>query len=275
MDLYTYLSHNLDVHHSRTESPLQRDFEMHTHTTFQISALLDGSCIYHVEGTAYPMSPGDLIVTFPQEIHYIEICPGIPCERVSINFGPNFFNALDPEKKLHQPFTEREPGLQNHYPGTRFPQLLSQTRLLLQAGNDRFQIITQLIELLVQIQDSFMQMEYRDLRSNTLENRIMHYINRHLKADLRVEALCEKFYISRAQLYRRFIKATGATVSQYVETKRLLSARKMLLLGESPSYISQELGFQNYSTFYRAYVRYFGYSPKEELSRLPERQDEI
>ena len=105
-------------------------------------------------------------------------------------------------------------------------------------------------------------------RPNTFENQIIRYINNNLGHPLTLEALCERFYVSRAQFCRRFKKATGTSVGKYITIKRLLLAQQMILDGSKPSNIPSLCGFQDYSTFYRAYTKFFGHSPKEE-SAIP------
>ena len=79
-----------------------------------------------------------------------------------------------------------------------------------------------------------------------------------------MDKICAEHYVSTSQLCRRFKKATGSTVGNYITTKRLLLAQKLLSVGEKPVAVYKRCGFNNYSTFYRAYVRYFGHSPKSE-----------
>jgi methylphosphotriester-DNA--protein-cysteine methyltransferase len=47
--------------------------------------------------------------------------------------------------------------------------------------------------------------------------------------------------------------------------------RELLRQGKKPTEVFSSCGYQDYSTFYRAYLQFFGYSPKE-LHRLNEPQ---
>ena len=51
---------------------------------------------------------------------------------------------------------------------------------------------------------------------------------------------------------------------QYIISKRLAKARKMIRRGERPTAVSAECGFGDYTTFFRNYKKYFGYSPSLE-----------
>lgn len=263
---FFYKSHNIDLIHKMDDQPNQDDYVVHTHIVHQVCLLLSGKCIYHVEGSEYPMLPGDVVVTFPQEVHYVEVDPDQPCERMMLSFGPAFFKTIDPDMELHTPFINREPGQLNHFPASNFPDLsfLDHFKSMTANGNDRITIITHMLNLFRDLSIAFNRSASIDSPKETLENRVIRYINRNLRSNLSVDKLCEAFFISKAQLYRRFKKATGTTVTRYVETKRMLSARQMILDNERITKICTECGFQDYSTFYRAYQRYFGHSPREE-----------
>ena len=55
----------------RDEQPRTSDYHMHTHDEVEIYMLLSGHGIFHIEGTSYPLSPGDVLVMRPAESHYI------------------------------------------------------------------------------------------------------------------------------------------------------------------------------------------------------------
>lgn len=278
MTEFRYRSLNLDLFHIVDETPEQKNYVVHTHIYFQISYLVRGKCTYHVEGSEYPMEPGDLVVLYPQETHYIEVDPLFPCDRVSVNFSAAFFKSLDPDAALHRPFTNREPGRNNYYPGNAFEDIRYRNRIdgMLTPGNDRFDILVHFIRLLQDIRNAFDRTAYHDSRKDTLENRVIRYIHHNLRNPLSLEILCEKFFVSKSQLYRRFKKATGTTVSKYVLSKRMLSARQMIMDKEKATRIYTECGFQDYSTFYRAYQRYFGHTPRDDRQDLPSKlQDTV
>jgi AraC-like DNA-binding protein len=75
-----------------------------------------------------------------------------------------------------------------------------------------------------------------------------------------------RFYISRTQLCSRFKKATGTSVGGYIAVKRLLTARELLLQGGKPTEVYGLCGYHDYSTFFRAYTKYFGHSPRDAHS---------
>ena len=123
--------------------------------------------------------------------------------------------------------------------------------------------LANLILLLEGIGKMFKQDAGAGTLPDTLEYRIIRHINQNLDKELSIEELCEQFYISRAQLCRRFKKITGTSVGKYITAKRLIAAQNLLRQGRKPTEVFSVCGYQDYSTFYRAYMQYFGYSPKD------------
>ena len=54
-------------------------------------------------------------------------------------------------------------------------------------------------------------------------------------------------------MMRQFKEETGYTIHQYITEKRVLKAKGMIQAGMSATQACYACGFQNYSTFSRAY----------------------
>ena len=78
-----------------------------------------------------------------------------------------------------------------------------------------------------------------------------------------MDALSERFYLSRSWLMHRFKDITGCPVHQYVLQKRLICAAQLLRRGESVGEAVRLSGFADYSAFLRAFRRAYGVSPRE------------
>jgi len=250
---------------------------MHTHSICELFFFLSGKGVFHIEGSAYPLNPGDVVLMRPAEAHYIEIDPSEPYERVSIHFDGNVFSRLDSDQTLMRPYFERKPGKRNLYASVLFEnrQHLNNLHSMIMArAGKRLNILANLILILQQIGILFDQEQSESMEPDTIEYRIIRYINQNLHRDLTLQELCDRYFISKAQLCRRFKKATGTTIAKYITVKRLVTSRHMISQGQRPTEVYTALGFRDYSTFYRAYTKYFGHSPKQEvpfnLSELPD-----
>jgi AraC-like DNA-binding protein len=90
---------------------------------------------------------------------------------------------------------------------------------------------------------------------------MLHYLDEHLTEELDIDTLAEKFYISRFHMMRRFREETGTTIHSYISDHRLLLARDLISQGEPATDVCFKCGFGSYSSFSRAYSKFFGVTP--------------
>ena len=86
---------------------------------------------------------------------------------------------------------------------------------------------------------------------------ILQYINENLDGELDIDTLAGRFYISRYYMMRLFKQETGYTLGQYISQKRLLLAKELILSGVPGTQACYDCGFKDYSTFSRAYKKFF------------------
>ena len=84
----------------------------------------------------------------------------------------------------------------------------------------------------------------------SLEYKILQYINEHFHEPLSIQTLCSKFFISRTQLYQRFKTSTGYSVAHYISSRRVQRAQELISQGLKPTDVYTLVGFTDYSTFY-------------------------
>lgn len=101
-------------------------------------------------------------------------------------------------------------------------------------------------------------------RSNRKKNidEIIEFINTNY-ASVSAEMVCARFHYSRMQLYRLMKKTTGLSFVEYISTKRIEHAKKLLTsTNMSAKRIAESIGLEeNY--FYRFFYNYTGQTPKE------------
>lgn len=269
-DLEPYFSYHgnlISAHYAANDAPDPDRFRMHTHDACELFCFLEGKGSFQIEGSSYPLTPGDILLMRPLEAHYIRIDPACRYTRFAIHFRPSLLADIDPDGRLLRPFTGREAGRRNLYHAEDFDSPLS--RLLLQNAvapceDRRLQLITCLVPLLGEIERVF-RAQSDAPADETQVFRILHYINNHIAEPITLDTICRTFYISKPQLCRSFKRATGSTVWDYITVKRLMNARQHILSGASPTKVFAMCGFSDYSAFYRAYRKAFGISPAETL----------
>lgn len=270
VNFLAYRDADLIFHHSGSEHPDPSEFFMHTHDACELYIFLSGRGVFHIEGTEYPLESGDILIMRQSESHYIEVDPSMPYHRAALNFSPSMLAELDPQGKLLSPFYDRPAGRFNRFRDCDFPDTnhrIYVENLLKRSENKRLQILSYLIPLLWEL---YWVSEHRDAElrdgSDTTVSRIIRYINRNLSTPINLNTICDEFFISKPQLCRSFKQATGSSVGEYITVKRLINARELLRKGELPTQVCANCGFNDYSSFYRAYHKRFGISPQKERS---------
>ncbi len=248
--------------------PSRERFILHSHDNYEILCFLGGDSDYIVEGAVYPLHPYDMILIRPQEMHRIYHKSDALYSRIVINIEKSFFEQEECTA-YRRVFLDRESGTHNHISagtvsesgiGELFERMKKYT-----GGYASFTspvIRGEIIELLhllnsVDISDS--------PRGNRVQE-VIAYINNNYRNPVSLSSIAESFYISKAHLSRIFKKSTGYTVSGYVNHKRIAAVGESFRRGMTLGDACMRAGFNDYTSFYRAFRREHGTNPREWLS---------
>ena len=263
-----YLHDEYRVFHIK-DSKRRRRFTFHYHDFYKVLLLLEGKVNYCVEGRNFSLEPNDLVLIRAGEIHHPEVLDDTPYERIVLYLAPEFLDKFADTADLRYCFD------QAHEHGTNVLRLRDADRSRLFRvcrelaepdegfGSELYQR-TKVLEFLVLLNRAVADQDIRYI-STPQENAkilpVLDYINEHLTAPLNVDMLAEQFYISRYYLMHLFRDETGYTVLGYITEKRLLLARELMRGGRSITEACFEAGFSNYSSFLRAFKKYYGTLP--------------
>ncbi len=113
---------------------------------------------------------------------------------------------------------------------------------------------------------NFMLYELLDVASLKCSNehvvKILNYIEEHITEKLTLQVMCSYVNLSREYTSYIFKKEMGKTLTDYVNERKMLLAKELILNGEmSLTDISTYLGFDNYNYFSRLFKQYLGITP--------------
>lgn len=267
-DFFIANNNNFSFKHSIDESPDQNLFSMHTHSECEIYYFMSESGAFHIEGTTYPLSYGDILIMDNAESHFIEIDPDKPYERCSLLFKKDFIKSFDASGALLLPFETRKPGKNNLYKNIDFKNenyKIFLNNMMESSVNKELSIISNITPLLYEIYKAFnMKTDIDTPVEETRINQVIKYIMDNLEKPISLDLICSKFYISKPQLCRSFKSSTGTTVWNYITIKRLIMAKNLMDSGILPSKAALASGFTDYSVFFKAYKKHFGFSPTSD-----------
>jgi two-component system response regulator YesN len=109
----------------------------------------------------------------------------------------------------------------------------------------------------------------RPVASHHLVDAARAFIDENYPRRISLSSVASRLHVSPNHLSRIFKKATGRTLTQYVQSVRLEHAMALLAAGgRSISEIAYLVGYQNYRDFYRNFVKYKNASPRQMRRRL-------
>lgn len=263
-----YLLEDFRLFHLK-ESRAQR-FSYHYHEFDKVVVFRSGQVTYTVEGKAYFLTPGDLLLIPHHHIHQPDI-GGATYERYILWLNPEFLgaNGLEPcflrvqQSGFHLIRLGEE----------RTRHLLHQLDQMEQARKDSQAFGAQLLaktyclQFLIGLnrgsQGNLAALNREVYRSDPKIEEILAYINDHLSLPMTVQSLAERFYLSPSWLMHRFKEVTGCTLHQYILQKRLILAASLIREGVPVLKASSQSGFSDYSTFLRAFRSAYHVAPRD------------
>ena len=96
-----------------------------------------------------------------------------------------------------------------------------------------------------------------------LLNEVMNYIELHLNEKITLEETARNFYVSVSTITQLFRQKMGTSFYRCVTQRRLIAAKVRIGTGEALEDVSRAVGFADYSSFYRAFKKEYGITPRQ------------
>ena len=268
MNEYTktgYLDTNFKIFHL-TDVDTQ-DVAFHYHDFNKILILLNGDVHYHIEGRSYALQPNDIVFVKAGEVHKPIIqSPGY-YERIIIYVSPNYLTKIaNTEIDLNTCFQKAHQE-QSHVLRIKSSHTIQRLKKSLVDTDLGAKFLQELLflEFMIELNRASHHNAVTyipNTASNAIILNIIQYINTHLTEELNIDQLASQFFLSRYYLMHIFKAETGYTIGTYITTKRLVYAHELIALGRPITEVCYQCGYNNYSTFSRAYKKHFGKPPR-------------
>lgn len=247
--------------HIREDSACPEVFYLHTHEVPELLYIIEANGSHIIEDREYPLKKNDLVIVPPASYHQIKLNSPSPYERYNICFDPEILKNIDIDsiyKKIEVI------NCANH---KIISDIFKKTDYYSKVLNPKdFKDMTQML-----IREIFYNLSVYDGLSNTeaivlspLLSEALTFINENLFTLKSISEISRKLYITDGHLFEIFKSQLKITPKNYINSKRLHTARQEISMGAKPTEVYERVGFNDYTSFYRNYVRFFGHSPSQE-----------
>ena len=96
-----------------------------------------------------------------------------------------------------------------------------------------------------------------------LLNAVLEYIELHLADKITLEDTAKHFYVSVSTITQLFRQKMGTSFYHCVTQHRLIAAKALISEGKILEEVSRAVGFTDYSSFYRAFKKEYGITPRQ------------
>ena len=264
--------------HVKSEKPVKI---MHHHDSYEILFIIESDNHLYVKGECYELLSRQLVFFAPALLHTIVCNNSSEYRRVSLNFNADFVedilnscNCLDVLDVFNMDAGQANFNIVNldiH----SFNIMNGYIAELQEAYKDHMdrqdkysmtRLKLNLCTFLVRIYELCKsgKNERVALAQGNLVVDVTDFLDAHYMENITLPMLSAKFHVSESYISRKFSKATGMTIVEYLQHRRILEAQKMLTDPAVPiSEICYDNGFNNIQHFYRTFKKVTGITPSK------------
>ena len=234
-------------------------FQSHIHNECEIYFNLSGDVSFMVENKVYPISPGSIILTRPNEFHHCIYNSAREIHRhFCILFSPGenetfldvFFNRNSGENNLI---------ILNSLQADQFKELcfsmIKKDAQPIEQYYNFFSVLTFLKN------GNQLISPHTDISMPEDTAFALEYIHNHLSLPITINELAQQAHVSLNTLERHFLTSIQMTPSQYIKRRRLANAQILLKEGKTVQEACSLSGFSDYSHFIALFKKSFGMTP--------------
>ena len=245
---------------------------MHSHEYYEIYFFLHGSIRIIIEDVDVCPQHGDVLIFPPHCMHRnIHISAEEPYERFYLYASRETVQSVSVgefQLSVELDTLLKANGYLFHLGEPALEELLQRTDEIIAASAmdtpaDYLMNHYRMCMLLLRTASLLRESTTRPPRAQSRMNPLVRYLNDHLTETISLDHLAETFYLSKFALLREFKEHTGLSIHQYILAKRILLAQELLAQGMKPNQVSDQCGFSDYATFYRAFRNRTGVSPNQ------------
>lgn len=245
-------SHKLDGH-----TLPSNDFKKHMHDFYELLFFIRGKAEYVVDSETKQLVPCDIVLIPPGSLHFGTADTECSYERYVLKFPANILpSKVIEDIKTIPYFAGNYPFLMEYFDELEkiYQNYDLEHSAILMTG-----ILTR---ILIDIKIHFQNHSSPEIHQNEVVAQIIKYINAHINQNISLNSISKELHFSRSYISTEFSKVMKVPVMTYIRYKKIIAASQKIALGNVKiNDIAEEFGFNEYSTFYRNYIKIIGHPP--------------
>lgn len=266
MKKFHVYTNGIDAERVKTENTAF-DNSPHCHDKYEILYVIEGRGRCIIEGVEYPVKPRTAFLFTPLTYHRLYLESDV-CDIASVFFDEScvaesvseILDGFSLGKNEKSPVAFFRADAVSDQIATLFERFeVSESFPISERGKFLSLLTSELILLI--------SMATREVASSDEEDlgiRVIRYLNEYADKNISLDKLARRFFVSKYHLCRAFKERNGISVRGYINQKRITYAKQLINAGETASRAAYQVGYGDYSAFYRAYVKIVGKAPTEK-----------
>ena len=246
------------------------DKNIHIHECCEILFCISGGKSFFIDDKIYEVNDGDIFVLNPFEAHKITYSKENIFQRYVLQIHPEFlYNISTPKTNLSSCFYMRKDNISHRISLSEAEKMNMINKFKeLESDSDYADEIKKkmtITQIIIDINMLFLKQNSEHSYHTDYDNKtiltIINYINSNLCEPLTLELIAKNSFISVNELCRLFKKHMGTTVNNYIISKRITVAKKLLNKDLSVLETAERCGFADYANFIRVFKKAVGIPP--------------
>lgn len=240
---FEFNTKDFEIEYTESESAHSVLWERHCHSQYEMIAVAEGDITVTLEGQNYRLKENQILIVPPLFYHSVKANGEGSYRRITALFGADIIPSV-----LREEFAKQERNTTLHDSSIeRIKEICKK--------DDAYFFAPLLQSLMTEIfYDAFLTpQDHAKIETDEFLQKAFEYVDLHLNEKILLDDLAKYTARSKSSFCHLFEEKMNISPKQYILQKKLALARKLISEGVPHTVAAMQVGYENYSNFYRLY----------------------